>query len=96
MLSLQKNQNKWSRMSRILGREGANVRVSGTLFKAVDQAVILFGSKTWVMNPCMGWAGVGGGSAYGGLMSHRKANAASLVRKLVLPPFGGIGAGGGL
>ena len=29
------------------------------------------------------------------MLSHRKSNAASLVRKLVLPPFGGIGAGGG-
>ena len=46
-------------MSQILGREGANVRVSGTLFKAVDQAVILFGSKTWVMNPHMRRAGSG-------------------------------------
>ena len=61
----------------------------------MDQAVVLFGSKTWVINPCMRRAG-GGGSAYGGLLSHRKANAAYLVRKLVLPPLGGIGVGGGL
>ena len=46
-------------MSQILGREGANVRLSGTLFKAVDQAVLLFGSKTRVMTPCMGRYGVG-------------------------------------
>ena len=46
-------------MSRILGREGANVQVSGTLFKAVDQAVLLFGSKTWAMAPCMGRDGGG-------------------------------------
>ena len=54
MGSLQKNQKKWARMSRILRREGANVRVSGTLFKVVDQAVLIFNSKTWLMNPRMG------------------------------------------
>ena len=41
-------------MSQILGREGTNVRVSGTLFKMVDQEVILLGSMTYMMNPCMG------------------------------------------
>ena len=45
MGSLQKNKNKWARMSRILGRGGANVRVLGTLFKVVDQAVLIFGSS---------------------------------------------------
>ena len=43
-------------MLRILGRKGANMRVSGTLFKAVYQGVIFLGSKTWVMNPHMGRA----------------------------------------
>ena len=57
--SLQINQNKWARMSSILVREGENLRVSGTYFKGVDQAVILFGSKTWVMNPHMRRAGSG-------------------------------------
>ena len=52
---LRISRKKWARMSRILGREGANVQVSGALFKAVDQAVLLFGSNTWVMNPHMGW-----------------------------------------
>ena len=28
--------------------------MSGTLFKAVVQAVLLFGSETWVLSPCMG------------------------------------------
>ena len=42
-------------MSRMLGMEGANVWVTVTLFKAMDQAVLLFGSNTWVMNPHMGW-----------------------------------------
>ena len=46
-------------MSRILSREGAAPQVSGFFFKAVVQAVLLFGAETWVVTPCMGKA-VGG------------------------------------
>ena len=38
----------------ILRREGANVQGLLTLFKAVDQGIIIFGSKMWVMTPA--WA----------------------------------------
>ena len=38
-------------MSRILSREGADKKVSGNFFKAVVQAVLLFGAETWVLNP---------------------------------------------
>ena len=41
-----KVQKEWACMLRILRREGTNVQGSGTLFKAVDQGVILFGAKT--------------------------------------------------
>ena len=50
MGNLCKAQNKLSRLSRILGREGANARVSGTFFKSVVPVVLLFGSETWVLN----------------------------------------------
>ena len=50
---LIKAWKSWERMTRILGREGANSRVSGVFLKAVVQAVLLFGSETWVMTPCM-------------------------------------------
>ena len=93
VVSLQKNQNKWARLSRILGREGANMQVSGTLFKAVVQSVLLFRSKMCVMTPCMGRDG--GGIIVGWPIIYKKSNTASLVQKLVLPPFGGIGTGGG-
>ena len=36
---------------RILIREGADKRVLGNFFKAVVQAVVLFGAETWVINP---------------------------------------------
>ena len=41
----------WNRMTRILSREGAALRVSGLFFKAVVQAVLLFGLETWVVTP---------------------------------------------
>ena len=36
-------------MSRILIREGADSKVSGHFFKAVVQAVLLFGAEAWVL-----------------------------------------------
>ena len=43
-------------MSRILSREGAKPRVFGFFFKAVVQAVLIFGLDTWVVTPGMGKA----------------------------------------
>ena len=43
-------------MTRILSREGAEPRVSGFFFKAVVQAMLLFGLETWVVIPRTGWA----------------------------------------
>ena len=34
---------------RILRREGADPKVSGNFYKAVAQAVLLFGAETWVL-----------------------------------------------
>lgn len=42
--NLRKAQNKWAQVSRILGRKGADVRMSHTFFNVVFQAVLLFGS----------------------------------------------------
>ena len=44
----------WKRITIILSREGEEPRVSGFFFKAVVQAVLLFGSKTWAVTPRMG------------------------------------------
>ena len=46
----------WARMEMILIQEGASPRVSGMFSKEVVQAVLLFRSETWVMNPRMGRA----------------------------------------
>ena len=49
--NLRKSWKSCTRMTRILGQEGADPRISGLFFKAVIQAVLLFGSDTWVLNP---------------------------------------------
>ena len=43
-------------MARILSREGTSLRVSGFLFKAMVQSVLLFISETWAVTPRMGRA----------------------------------------
>ena len=39
----------WKRMKRILSRDGVEPQVSGFFFKYVVQAVLFFGSETWVV-----------------------------------------------
>ena len=51
--NLQKARNSWERMSRVLRPEGADLKVLGPFFKAVVQALLLFGAEKWVMNPSM-------------------------------------------
>ena len=41
----------WGRLKRILSREGADKGISGNVFKAVVQQVLLFGAETWVLTP---------------------------------------------
>ena len=52
-VNLSKAQKSWGCLSRILFWEGADARVSGIFFKAVVQAVLLFGAETWVLTPMM-------------------------------------------
>ena len=49
--NLAKARRSWGRLQRILRREGATPRVSGSFFKAVVQQVLLFGAETWVVTP---------------------------------------------
>ena len=50
-VNLVKARKSWVRLARILIREGADKRVSGTFFKAVVQQVLLFRAGTWVLTP---------------------------------------------
>ena len=59
--NLSRAKTVWSRMSRILSRDGATPRASGFFFKAMIQAVLLFGADTWVPPPPHGQGPGGGG-----------------------------------
>ena len=59
MGNLCKAWKKWSRMSRILVKEGADVRMPGTSYKAVVQVVLIFRSEMWLLTPHMGQTLVG-------------------------------------
>ena len=55
MRNMTKARAVWQKMLMILIREGARPRVSGFLFKAIVQSVLLFRGETWVVTPRMGW-----------------------------------------
>ena len=52
--NLQKARKSWAHMPIIFRMEGDNQRVPGMFFKALMQAVLIFGAETWVMTPCVG------------------------------------------
>ena len=47
--NLQKARATWGRLARILGREGAEPKVSRNFYIAVTQQVLLFGAESWVL-----------------------------------------------
>ena len=51
--NLGKARKIWGRLSRILSREGVDPKVSVNFFKAVAQAVLLFGAEVWVLTQRM-------------------------------------------
>ena len=51
--NLMKERQKWARMSRVLGWEGAGTRTSGMFNKGVVQANLLFGLDTSLMTPIL-------------------------------------------
>ena len=50
---LRRCRQKWERLTRILSREGADARTSGQIYLAVMKLVLIYGSDTWVLIPCM-------------------------------------------
>ena len=51
--NLRKARTQWTKLARILVRDGATPRISGLFYKAVVQAVLLYGCETWVISPTM-------------------------------------------
>ena len=48
--NLQKARATWGRLARILGREGADPKVSRNFYIAVTQQFLLFGAETWTLS----------------------------------------------
>ena len=48
-----KARNSWGRLSRVLGQDGTDPKVSRKFYKAVAQALLIFGAETWVLTQRM-------------------------------------------
>ena len=51
--NLGKARRSWGRLSRVLGRDGSDPKVSQAFYTAVTQAVLIFGEEVWVLTPRM-------------------------------------------
>ena len=51
--NLAKARKRWGMFSRVLRRENCRPKVAAMFYKATVQAVLLFGSETWVVSPPM-------------------------------------------
>jgi hypothetical protein len=49
MQQLNRAKQKWARISKILTTQGVEPRVKGYFYKAIVQAVLLYGSESWYM-----------------------------------------------
>ena len=47
--NIKKARRIWGRLAKVLGREGADPKVSQTFYIAMIQVVLLFGAETWVL-----------------------------------------------
>ena len=53
--NLPRARKSVGRLLRILGREGTDPKVMGKIFKAVTQAVLLFGANIWILTYRIEW-----------------------------------------
>ena len=51
--NIKKARRSWGRLAQVLGREGAEPKVSQTFYIAVKQKVLLFRAETWVLTKNM-------------------------------------------
>lgn len=47
---LRKTKIRWMKLSKILKRHDANPRIMGSFYQAIIQAVLLYGSESWVIS----------------------------------------------
>jgi hypothetical protein len=51
--NLKRAREKWSKIGRILSREGANPRTMATFYKAIVQSTLLYGAESWTLTKRM-------------------------------------------
>ena len=51
--NIWKAQVSWGRLEQVLGREGADPKVSQSFYTAMTQQVLLFRAETWVLTQKM-------------------------------------------
>ena len=51
--NIKKSRRSWGRLDKVLGREGADPKVSQTFCIAMTQQILLFGAETWVLTKKM-------------------------------------------
>ena len=51
--NIKKTRRIWGRLAKVLGREGADPKVSHTFYIYVKQQLLLFGADTWVLTKKM-------------------------------------------
>ena len=51
--NIRKVRASWGRLARILGREGADLKVTRSFYIALTQQVLLFGAESWVLTKRM-------------------------------------------
>ena len=51
--NIQKAWRSWGRLARVLGREGADPKVSRMFYIAMKQQVLIFRAETWVLTKNM-------------------------------------------
>ena len=51
--NLRHTRKKWAQLNQVLIREGEYARTLGHIYLVVVQLVLLYGSETWVLTPCM-------------------------------------------
>ena len=49
--NLRKTRKQWAKISRILGKEGADSRPLGIFYKEVVEADLMFCAESWVVSP---------------------------------------------
>ena len=47
--NIMRARSVWGRLETLLRREGADPKVSESFYRAVVQAILLYGSETWVL-----------------------------------------------